>query len=202
MNKLIAALLLGLTAQLATAVPINLVQNGDFEAAVAGPGDVPSWNYSGGDSYFGVDADYLGSPAARPGQVFFDAAADNLGILSQSIATTAGAIYVLEFDLQRWANVGNAVDNLAAVSFGGTNVFYEEDVGGDWTHVMVSGLVGGPGAATLLQFSHFNVFDFIQIDNVSLFVREQDVDVPEPAVPMLLAAAIGACVLARRRRRR
>ena len=87
MKNLHAAVFLSLVAQLASAAPVNLVQNGDFELAVAGPGNVPGWSYSGGDGYFGVDADYIGSPGTRPGQVFYDGAAVNTGLLAQSIAT-------------------------------------------------------------------------------------------------------------------
>lgn len=202
MKNLHAAVFLSLVAQLAGAAPVNLVQNGDFEMAVSGPGDVPLWNYSGGDSYYGVDADYIGSPNARPGQVFYDGAAGNTGLLSQSIATTAGMTYVLEFDLQRYAGSGLAADNLAAVYFGVSNVFYQEDVAGDWTHFTISGLIGGPGASTLLQFSNLNAFDFNQLDNVSLVEQERPNDVPEPATPLVLAAALGALTLVRRRRPR
>jgi hypothetical protein len=200
MKNLKAALFLSLVAQFATAAPINLVQNGDFEAAVAGPGDVPGWVYSGGDSYFGVDADYIGSPAARPGQVFYDGAATNTGYLSQNIATIAGATYTLEFDLQRWAS-STAISNFASVNFGAATVFAEQDIGSDWTHFMVSGLVGGPGAFTLLQFTNLNLYDFNQLDNISLVAADRPpVDVPEPATPYVLAAVLGACLLARRRR--
>ncbi len=200
MKNLHAAVFLSLVAQLASAIPVNLVQNGDFELAVSGPGEVPGWSYSGGDSYYGVDADYIGSPGARPGQVFYDGAAGNTGFLSQSIATVTGMTYVLEFDLQRYAGSGLPADNLAAVNFGLSNVFYQEDVDGDWTHFTVSGLIGGPGATTLLQFANLNAFDFNQLDNVSLVEQDDSTDVPEPAAPLLLAAAVGALTLVRRRR--
>lgn len=202
MKNLHAAVFLSLVAQLASAAPVNLVQNGDFELAVSGPGEVPLWTYSGGDSYYGVDADYIGSPGARPGQVFYDGAASNTGYLSQSIATTAGMFYVLEFDLQRYAGSGLPADNLAAVNFGLSNVFYQEDVDGDWTHYTVSGLIGGPGASTLLQFASLNAFDFNQLDNVSLVEQERGNQVPEPATPLVLAAAMGALALVRRRQSR
>lgn len=202
MKNLHAAVFLSLVAQLASAAPVNLVQNGDFELPVSGPGDVPGWNYAGGDSYYGVDADYIGSPGARPGQVFYDGAASNTGFLSQSIATIAGMRYVLEFDLQRYAGSGMPADNLASVNFGLSNVFYQEDVDGDWTHFTVSGLIGGAGASTLLQFANLNAFDFNQLDNVSLIEQERPNDVPEPATALAMAAALGALTLARRRRPR
>lgn len=202
MKNLYAAVFLSLAAQFATAAPINLVQNGDFEIAVAGPGMVPNWTYSGGDSYFGVDADYIGSPGARPGLVFYDGAATNTGYLSQSIATTAGTSYILEFDLQRWAGTNNPVSNLASVSFGGASVFYQADTAGDWTHFTVGGLVGGPGAFTLLEFANLNAFDFNQLDNVSLVEKDVRTDIPEPATPLVFAAALGALTLVRRRRPR
>jgi hypothetical protein len=198
MKKLIATVFLSLAAQLAAAAPINLVQNGDFEIAVANPGVVPGWGYAGGDNYFGVDADYIGSPAPRPGLVFYDGAAANAGILSQSIATTAGASYRLEFDLQRYNGSGLGVDNLAAFDFGAFAVFNQINMDGDWTHYVVNGLIGGPGAFTLLQFSSLNAFDFTQLDNVSV-VETSFISIPEPATPLTLAAALGALALLRRR---
>ena len=190
------AVAVGLAAQFATAAPINLVQNGDFEATGAGPGIVASWSYSGGDSYFGVDADYIGSPLARPGQVFYDGAASTPGVLSQSIATTAGTAYVLEFDLQRYGNSGLPASNLASVTFGGINVFSEQDHASDWTHFVVSGLLGGPGAFSLLQFTNLNAFDFNQLDNVSLVAIQP---VPEPGTLALLGLGLLGLGLSRRR---
>lgn len=203
MKKLVSALLLTLAAQFALAVPINLVQNGDFELAVAGPGEVPMWTYSGGDSYFGVDADYIGSPLAHAGQVFYDGAATNTGMLSQLIATTAGAQYTLEFDLQRYAWSPMGVSNMSAVYFGGSTVFFQEDTHGDWTHFTITGLIGGPGASTLLRFANVNEFDFTQLDNISLVAVDPDDPnpVPEPATPLTVLAAVGAIALLRRRRR-
>lgn len=200
MKKLISVVFLSLAAQLACAAPVNLVQNGDFEIPGANPGLVPGWSYSGGDSYFGIDADYIGSPLARPGLVFYDGAATNAGLLAQSIATTAGTAYRLEFDLQRYATTNNPTDNLAAITFGGSTVFSQEDVDGDWTHFVINGLIGGPGATTLLQFANWNTYDFNQLDNVSLVELDDTVDVPEPATPLTLAAALAAITLVRRRR--
>lgn len=200
MKKLISVVFLSLAAQLASAAPVNLVENGDFEMPGAGPGMVPGWSYSDGDSYFGVDADYIGSPSARPGLVFYDGAASNTGLLAQSIATTAGTAYRLEFDLQRYATTNNPTDNLAAIYFGGLTVFSEEDVDGDWTHFVINGLIGGPGATTLLQFANWNTYDFNQLDNVSLVELDDTTDVPEPATPLTAAAALAAITLARRRR--
>jgi hypothetical protein len=200
MKNLYATVFLSLAAHLATAAPVNLVLNGDFETVPAGPGLVPGWTYSGGDSYFGVDADYIGSPLSRPGLVFYDGAATNPGLLSQSIATVAGMGYVLEFDLQRWAGGNNPVSNLASVNFGASNVFYQADTAGDWTHFTVSGLIGGPGAFTLLEFANLNVFDFNQLDNVSLVETGGGTGVPEPASPYVFGAALGAFALMRRRR--
>jgi hypothetical protein len=200
MRILLAAVCLSLAAQCAAAAPINLVQNGDFETAVAGPGIVPSWSYTGGDSYYGVDADYIGSPLARSGLVFYDGAAANTGYLTQSLATTTGASYRLEFDLQRYGASGLGADNLAAFSFGGLSVFNQVDSAGDWTHYIVNGLIGGPGAFTVLQFASVNAFDFTQLDNVSVVQVDGDTAVPEPGTPLMLAAALAALVAARRRR--
>lgn len=200
MKNLFTALFLSLVAQLAFAAPVNLVQNGDFETPVAGPGIVPGWLYAGGESYYGVDPDYSAAPQARPGLVFYEGAAVNPGYLSQNIATTAGTAYRLEFDLQRYGASGSPASNVTAFTFGALAAFSQTNTAGDWTHYIIDGLVAGPGAFTLLEFSSANVFDFTQLDNVSVTALDAVIAIPEPGTGFILGAAIGALVLARRRR--
>jgi hypothetical protein len=204
MKKLLAVTLLhailGVTA--AGAAP-NLIDNGDFELPGGGPGLVPGWTYTDGDAYYGVDADYIGSPNARPGLVFYDGAATNIGLLSQIVDTTTGTSYRLEFDLQRYASTStNPVDNFATIYFGGLTVFQQEDVAGDWTHFIVDGLIGGAGASTTLTFGNWNTWDFNQLDNITLVATDGPNDVPEPATALTLAAGLGALAMLRRRRPR
>lgn len=196
MKTLLSALLLGLASQAALAAP-NLIVNGDFETSVQSAGEVPGWSYEGGDFGFGVDIDRSLSPAAHDGHVYYDYAGGNTGYLSQTIATVNGYRYTLEFDLQRVATPDQLLDNVAQVSFGNSVVFSQSNIGADWTHYSVSGLLA-TGSSTVLSFGNRNTYDYNQLDNISLSVSA----VPEPAGVALLGAGLGVLLLARRRDRK
>jgi hypothetical protein len=201
--KLRAALtsILLLAASLAQAGP-NLVLNGNFETA-----DYSMWTLAspgGGGQAFGTDV--TGSPLAVDTNIVFgDLNTTELGFLSQTIATIAGATYQLKFDLQRWTTDPQfPPDNQVQVKFGGATVFNETDITGDWgTHTLI---VTALGASTVLEFGNFNndPIYWNQLDNISLeFLRGPndpgDPDVPEPATLALLAGGLAALSFSRRR---
>lgn len=196
MKTLLSVVLLGLASQAALAAP-NLIVNGDFETPVETAGAVPGWSYEGGDFGYGVDLDRSLSALPREGQVYYDYAGGNTGYLSQAIATVNGYRYLLEFDLQRLPTTDNLPDNLAQISFGNSIVFSQSNIGSDWTHYSISGLLA-TGSSTVLTFGNRNSYDFNQLDNISLSVTA----VPEPASVALLGAGLGVLLLARRKQDR
>lgn len=198
--KIRAALtsILLLTASLAQAAP-NLVLNGDFENT-----DYSMWTLAspgGGGQAFGLDV--TASPlAVATNSVYGDFNTTQLGFLSQTIATIAGATYQLKFDLQRWTTDPQfPPDNEARVTFGASTVFDESNITGDWApHTL---LVTASGTSTALAFGNFNndPIYWNQLDNISLeFVRGPgNPGVPEPASLALLAGGLAALCLSRRR---
>jgi len=190
LRSVLLTLALAASAPLAMASP-NLITNGDFET-----GDLTGWTKVGaiGEQY--VSTDFYGSPLARSGYAYYDGTTVGLGTLSQTVATVAGAIYTLSFDLQRINSGGpNTLDNQVKVSFGGVTLMDESNASGDWATVSFSGLTAS-AASSVLQFSLHNYYDYTGIDNVTLVMTA----VPEPTMAIMLAA--GLILLVRRRDKR
>jgi hypothetical protein len=209
-KRTLAALLLlfGLGLQGAFATPTNLVVNGDFE--LGGPGSVPGWTMAPDPASLGIGGqsvapDFSFSPTPHSGKVFIDMAYEQVGLLSQLLGTTAGAVYTLEFDLQRFDTSGGDIDNYFRVMFNGVQLMQETNVGADWMHFSFAGLTAS-GASTLLEFGNRNYWDFNALDNVSVVQTSRDPndpgdprDLPEPGTAAMLALGLGLLARAHRR---
>lgn len=188
-RSILASLTLLLAAASAAATP-NLVTNGDFEA---GTPAVTGWTTSADIFTKRVDPDTSASAMPHSGLVYTDGSYDTLGLLSQTLATQAGAKYTLEFDLYRLITDGASPDNQTRVWFGATEVFNQSNASADWTHYSFSNL-SAAGASTLLQFGlRSGNADYPALDNVSVIMTA----VPEPSAALMLA--IGLILIARRR---
>jgi hypothetical protein len=181
-------LLASLTASAAT----NIVTNGDFEAAAP---SVPGW-VTGGDIFVQrVDPDF--TPSASHGNIYSDASTTVQGLLSQTLSTTPGAHYTLEFDLYRLLQIDPVADNHVTVWFGSQQVWDQSNVNQDWTHYSVSNLIASSGA-TLLQFGiRGGDADYPALDNVSVIMTA----IPEPSVAVMLAGGL-LLIFGRRREKR
>jgi hypothetical protein len=114
--------------------------------------------------------------------------------LSQNVATTPGAEYVLKFYLRN-ENLDQTPDNFFNVNFGGTNVFSSTNSSTfGLTAFTINDLVA-TSATTSLDFIVQNVPGGFFLDDVSLSA------VPEPASVLLVAGALGAIGLIRRKRK-
>jgi hypothetical protein len=183
---LLSALLL--SGQAAVAGP-NLVVNGDFETA-----DFTGWTRGAFGTQW-VGPDWSGTALSNPlNNVFSEGADYQLGYLGQTIATVAGAHYTLEFDLQRPDGSGGNLDNETLVSFGAQQLLHQSNVSGDWSHIVLSNLVAG-GNSTLLRFGNRSVYDYDQLDNVTLVMTA----VPEPAPALMLFGGLALLWRCRRR---
>jgi hypothetical protein len=198
---------LGLSAQALWATPVELVLNGDFET-----GDLGGWSQSGLTGYQAVSTDTLGPLLTRhTGFVFSEGADISNGYISQMIATSVGATYTLKFDLQRLdtRNAGDALTNFEEVTFGAVTVFSQINVAdNDWMSYTFNNLIG-TGGLVELKFGGRNVYNYIQLDNISL-VADTVVGpgpsgppagaVPEPASIATLLLGLGALGWTRRKR--
>jgi hypothetical protein len=155
----------------------DLIVNGDFET-----GDFTGWTLSGNTSdptTFGVDSNFphSGNFAAFFGPV------GSLGFLSQTVATTPGATYTLDFFVM---NEDGTSPNEFSAAVGSTVVMDAVNVPTfDYQEFRFN--VTATAAATVVQFGFRNDFSFFDIDDVKLQ------PVPEPG--SLVCLAIGVVLL-------
>ena len=152
------------------AVTTNLVANGGFEA-----GNFSGWTVTGdagvGNSSL-VDDGTSGFYAPHAGGYYAAlGTSSTYGYLSQTLATTAGASYLLSF----WRNNQDGAPNSLAVSWNGGTVFGPTNLPTTgWTLNQFS--VKATSASTPLQFQFENNGDVLGLDDVGV------VAMPSPAL--------------------
>jgi hypothetical protein len=161
----------------------NLLTNGDFET-----GDLTGWTTSEPalDATQGVSTDFYSvvSPVAHSGFIYYDGTMGHQGTLSQSVGTIAGAVYTLEFDLQRYTQYP-PTDNQLTITFAGHTVLDETNGSNNWQHYSFTGLTAS-GASSLLQFANRNDNDYTELDNVSVIMTA----VPEPSIALMMLGGL------------
>ena len=158
----------------ATAVPVNLVINGDFQQAET------KWSLS-----------YLDLLRSQRGNLWLESQGCDNNCARQTISTVVGTKYLFSFDYGKGQNFA---DPSVKALFGGSTVFSRQgfDTAG-FVHKSV--LVTANSVSTQVQFQ---LGENTMIDNVSVTA------VPEPTTYAMLGASalIGGSLAWRRRSRR
>ena len=157
----------------ATANASSLLTNGGFET-----GDFTGWTVVNPDGNMIVAGfnPHTGSFAAELGT------ADQFGFLSQTVSTTPGALYRLDYWLNGDGNP-TATTNEFQVSWNGQFIFDQTNLPDTVYHHYLFPNLAVSGTSTVLQFAAQDNVGFLSLDDVSL------VAVPEPATLGLGVAA-------------
>lgn len=185
MKKLILGVMLAVVSFSAQAA-VNLVTNGNFET-----GTFAGWAKSGNPSLSDVIANTVTSNHTF---VWRSGATGSQASISQNLATVAGGLYNLSFDLYSSGSSNVSFD----AYFNGTKVYsLVNQVLSPWTHFSFDNLVA-TGPVTELKFSSRNDPSFTRLDNVSVTALAPPV--PEPETYAMLAMGLGLIGFAARRR--
>ena len=167
----------------------NLVVNGSFETA-----DFSGWEQVNDTSFtFVTDELAGGGPTDGFHHAAFGPVDPGGGGITQQIATTAGGVYTLSFDL---ANLGGP-PNAFGLFWDGSFVSIDVDLAPFDYRTFTIGLAAS-GSDTTLGFIFYHEPSFYLLDNISLSALNA---VPEPSSWAMLIAGFGLTGAAMRRRR-
>jgi PEP-CTERM motif len=152
----------------------NIVGNGGFESGLAG------WSTSGFQLQgfdFGIDSfAHTGSSSFQGGAI------ESLGLLSQSLATTAGTTYNIDL----WLASDGFFENEFQVLWNGQVIYDRTDLFPQgFTQVVIDPMATGP--VTALSFGFRDDSGFLHVDDIS--VRAVSA-VPEPSAFALIAVGL------------
>jgi hypothetical protein len=201
MNRTTFIAALALAAALPAQAAANLVANGSFESGAFGLGSFDGWATKLGDDATFVDSS--GQTGVQPGKAedglwsayFGSAAASGGATISQTLATTAGQAYALDFWLAN-DNSGGAAASAFSARVGGVSLFTASSLPtANCVHEHV--VFAATSAASVLELAASNETGYLQLDNVSVSA------VPEPASASLWLVSLltlGACRRVNRKR--
>lgn len=171
-------------------VMAELVVNGSFET-----GDFSGWQQVNDTSFtFVTDEAAGGGPTDGTFHAAFGPTDPGGGGILQDVATVAGGVYTLSFDLANLSGGANAF----GLFWDGSFVFIDFELDAFDYETLTGNLVAS-GSTTTLGFIFYNEPSFFLLDNISLTSARGIV--PEPATWAMMIAGFGLVGTALRRRR-
>lgn len=170
----------------------NLVTNGGFET-----GDFTGWTLSGNMANPGTDWGVDNTdPHSGTYEAFFGAVGSPI-FLKQTLATTVGQTYTINFWLDQTVDPNGPYHNYFTASFEGTTIdALSNIVAQPYTEYTFT--EKATSASSVLQFSFQNGAGFFDIDDIS--VSPKSSTIPEPSSLILIAPGLAALYFLRKRR--
>lgn len=179
-----AAMLIGVAVQ----ARANLLVNGDFET-----GDFSGWTASTDPVFDGVDGQ---NPQAGSFAAFFGSTAGST--ISQTIATTPGGLFQVDFWLQTEADVnGVSAPNQFEFDWDGVAAMTLVDAAAGNSYTHYSFTLAATTSSTTISFYFLSVPAFWDFDTVSV---TPGAAAPEPGSLALVGLACALAAIARRKR--